>query len=199
MRKKAIKKYKEQEEERNEITKEILLGILKTGAVLGLALFAPGVLKVFKDFGGNDEWKEYYPSSIEKVTKRLYRRGYVQVKYENDQPIVTITNKGKVEVLKYDLDKLEIKKMKNWDGRWRLVIFDIAEKYRNVRDLVRGKLKQIGFYQLQESVFIFPYPCEKEIKYVREVLEVPHSIKLIRADRVENDSDLRRIFQLPAS
>lgn len=199
MRKKTIKKYQEQEEERKEITKEIFLGILKTGAVLGLALFAPGVLKVFKDFSGNDKWREYYPSSVEKVTKRLYRRGYVKVKYEGDQPVVIITDKGRVEILKYDLDKLEIKQMKNWDGRWRLVIFDIAEKYRNVRDLIREKLKQIGFYQLQESVFIFPYPCEKEIKYLREVLEVPHSIKLIRADRVENDSDLRKIFQLPSA
>lgn len=199
MRKKVVKKYQEQEEERKEITKEIFLGILRTGAVLGLAIFAPGVLKVFKDFGDNDEWREYYPSSVEKVTKRLYRRGYVKVKYERGKPVVIITDKGRVEVLKYDLDKLEIKPMKNWDGKWRLVIFDIAEKYRNVRDLIREKLKQIGFYQLQESVFIFPYPCEKEIKYLREVLEVPHSIKLIRADRIENDSDLRKIFQLPSS
>lgn len=184
-----------EQDERGDITKEILLGILKTGAVLGLAVFAPGVLKVFKNYG-KSQWEGYYPSSIEKVTKRLYRRGCVNVKYEGGKPVVIITDKGKGEVLKYDLNKLEIKPMKNWDGRWRLVIFDISEKYRTARDLIRDKLKQIGFYNLQESVFIFPYPCEKEIQYLREVLEVPHSIKLIRADRVENDSELRKIFQL---
>lgn len=185
-----------QDDEKKQITKGILLGILKTGAVLGLAVFAPGVLKVFKDFGEDSDWKKYYSSSIENTAKRLYRRGYVDVKYERGKPVVTITNKGRVDVLKYDLDKLEIKPMKNWDGKWRLVIFDIAEKYRTTRDLVRDKLKQIGFYKFQESVFVFPYPCEKEIQYLREVLEVPHSIKLIRADRIENDTELRRIFHL---
>ncbi len=195
MRREKIQKNNEKEE-KEDITKEIFLGLLKTGAVLGLAVFAPGILKIFKDVGKNDGWEEYYPSSIEKVAKRLYRRGYVQVIYEKGKPVVTISDKGRVEVLKYDLDKLEVKPQKNWDGKWRLVIFDIAEKYRNARDLVREKLKQIGFYNLQESVFIFPYPCEKEIQYLREVLEVPHSIKLIRADRIENDRELRKIFQL---
>lgn len=196
MGKRNLKKYNEKEE-KGDITKEILLGILKTGAVLGLAIFAPGVLKVFKNYAYDNQWEEFYPSSIEKVARRLYRRGFVKVEYESGSPVVTITDKGRVEVLKYDLNRLDIKPMKNWDKRWRIVIFDISEKYRNVRNLVRDKLREIGFYKMQESVFIFPYPCEKEIKYLREVLEVPHSIKLIRADRIENDSDLRKIFQLP--
>lgn len=197
MSKGKLQKSRKQSE-RGDITKEILLGILKTGTVLGLAFFAPGILKVFKNYDDNNQWDGYYPSSIEKVAVRLYRRGYVKVEYEIGKPVVTITDKGNVEILKYDLERLDIKKMKKWDGKWRLVIFDIAEKYRNSRNLVRDKLQELGFYKFQESVFIFPYPCEKEIKYLREVLEVPHSIKLIRADRVENDADLRKIFQLPS-
>lgn len=196
MRRKNKQKEKELKEPREDVTKEILLGILKTGAVLGLAMFAPGVLRVFKGFGKEEPWGEYYPSSLEKVTRRLYRRGYVKVTYEEGQPVVKITDKGRTEVLKYNLDKLEIKPPNQWDGKWRLVIFDIEEKYRTVRDLVRDKLRQIGFYKFQESVFIYPYPCEKEIKYLREVLAVPHSIKLLRADRVENDKELRIIFHL---
>lgn len=183
-------------EERKHITKEILLGLLKTGAVLGIAIFAPGALRVFKNFDKGELWEDYYPSSLERVANRLYRHGWVEVKYVDGQPVVKITDTGKVEVLKYDLEKMEIKPQKAWDGRWRLVIFDIAEKYRGIRDLVRDKLKQMGFYQFQESVFINPYPCEKEIKYLREVLNVPHSIKLIRADRIENDRDFKKIFKL---
>lgn len=184
---------------KEDITKEVLLGILKTGAVIGLAVFAPGVLKIFKNYKKGNYWNQYFPSSMEKVISRLYRRGYVKVKYIKGKPVVTITDKGKTEVLKYDLDKLEIGPSKNWDGKWRIVIFDIEEKYKNIRNLIRNKLHQIGFFQFQESVFIFPYPCEKEIKFLREVLEVPHSIKLIRADRIENDAELRKIFHLNRS
>lgn len=182
--------------QKKQITKEILLGLLKTGAILGIALTAPGVLKIFKDFDQRKPWDEYYPSSIEKLTKRLYRQGRVEIKYDESTPVVKITNKGKVEILKYDLDKIVIKRPDHWDGKWRLVMFDISDQYKKIRDLIRDKLKGIGFYQFQESVFIYPYPCEKEIVYIREVLDIPHSIKLLRADRVENHKELIRIFKL---
>lgn len=187
---------KKEQLERKNITKEILLGILKTGAILTLATVAPGTLKIFKNFGGKDPWYEYYPSSIEKVTRRLYRKGIVEIKYNHNIPTVKISQQGKVEVLRYDLDKLKIKSQTHWDGKWRLVIFDIAEKYKKIRDVVRCKLKEMGFYQFQDSVFIYPYPCEKEIIFLREILLVPHSIKLVRADRIENDDDLRQIFKI---
>ncbi len=181
---------------KEDITKEILLGLLKTGAILALAVTAPGALKIFKDFDKEESWKEYYPSSIEKITRRLYRHGIVEIKYVKGKPVVKISEKGRVEFLKYDLDKLEVKPQTNWDGKWRLVIFDISEKYKKVRDVIRNKLKEIGFYPFQESVFVYPYPCEKEIQYLREILNVPHSLKLIRADRIENDRELRTIFKL---
>ncbi len=189
-------KNEEKLSDKKHITKEIIIGILKTGAILALAVTAPGVLKVFKNNDQDDPWFEYYPSSIERLAKRLYRQGIVEIKRENGLPVVKITDKGKVENLKYDLDRLCIKAPKKWDGKWRLVVFDISRKYNKVRDLIRYRLKAMGFYKFQESVFIYPYPCEKEVQYLREVLNVPHSIKLIRADRIENDKQLRQIFSL---
>lgn len=178
------------------ITKDVLLGILKTGILFGVAIAAPGVLKVISDFEKKDRQHEYYPSSVERVLNRLYRQGIVEIQKENNKNVVKISKKGKVEMLRFDLDKLNIKKLNKWDGKWRLVIFDISNNFRKARDIVRDKLKSMGFYTFQESVFIYPYPCEKEIQYLREVLEIPHSIKLIRADRIENDEELRRIFGL---
>ena len=187
---------KEVKEGKKFITKELMLGILKTGEILGLAVFAPNALQLFKNIGKKKPWSEYYPSSLERLTKRLYRRGFVEIKYKNGSPVVKISEKGKMEILEYDLDRMTIAKPKVWDGKWRIVMFDISEKYRKTRDVVRNKLQELGFYPFQESVFIYPYPCEKEIKYIREVLSVPHAIKWIRADRVENEQELRRIFNI---
>jgi len=164
--------------------------------MLGIAVTAPGALKLFKDYGKRKPWCEFYPSSLERTAKTLLRHGIVKIKRENGIPVVRIAERGKVEVLKYDLDKIVIKKPDHWDGKWRLVMFDISDKYKKIRDLIRAKLKGMGFYQFQESVFIYPYPCEKEIIYLREVLDIPHSIKLLRADRIENEKDLRKIFKL---
>jgi len=45
---------------------------------------------------------------------------------------------------------------KKWDKNWYLVIFDIPEKLHRKRDILREKLKKLGFGQLQQSVWISP-------------------------------------------
>lgn len=180
-----------------QIDKKAFLNILKLGTVLAVAFIAPNAIKVLKDFvKEEDEWSDYYPSSLEKMTSRLLRRGQVEVIYKKDQPVVKITDKGITETLKYDLENFEIKKPKKWDKKWRLVIFDLPVEYRQEREILRDKLKQAGFYQMQKSVYLYPFPCEKEIKYLREVLEIPHYVKFAVIKKMENDEDLRKIFQI---
>ena len=53
-----------------------------------------------------------------------------------------------------------------------MVIFDIPEKKRMVRDIIREHLKTIGFKKLQQSVFVFPYPCEQEILALADIYGV---------------------------
>lgn len=181
---------------KSSITQEILLSLLKTGALLTVALFAPNAIKVFKNFNKDDPWSKYYPSSIDRLTGKLYRKGFVTIKYDGVQPVVKITKNGRTELLKYDLEKLKPLKMKRWDGRWRIVVFDIPEKSRNTRDFIRKKLEEMGFYQYQESIFVCPYRCQKEIEYLREVLKVPHAVKYLRADVIENEDELKDIFNI---
>jgi DNA-binding transcriptional regulator PaaX len=44
-----------------------------------------------------------------------------------------------------------------WDRKWYLVIFDIPEKLRVKRNILREYLRKLGFGQLQQSVWISPY------------------------------------------
>ncbi|KKR31892.1 MAG: hypothetical protein UT63_C0058G0018 [Candidatus Gottesmanbacteria bacterium GW2011_GWC2_39_8] len=187
---------RKKKEIKEHITRDVLISLLKAGIVLGVAVVAPKTLKVVDDLLYKDEWKKYFPSSIDRATNRLLRKGVVRVVERGNQSVVVISEKGKTELLKYDLEKMEIEKQNQWDKKWRIVIFDVPNKYRKERDYLREKLVNMGFYPFQESVFICPYPCEKEIKFIREVLTIPHEIKYIVADRVENDEDLRKIFKL---
>lgn len=180
-----------------QIDKKTFLKILKAGAVIATAFIAPNAVKVLKDFvKEDDEWSDYYPSSLEKMTLRLLRKGEVEVVYRKDQPVVKITEKGITQTLKYDLENFTIKKPKKWDGKWRMVIFDLPVEYSKEREIFRDKLKQVGFYQMQKSVYLYPFPCEKEIKYLREVLNIPHFVKLAIINKMENDEDLRKIFKI---
>ena len=176
--------------------KELILDLLKAGALLTVAFMAPKAAKLFVKNPDYHKWKDFHRPLLVRNIKNLQRKGLVQ-KYETkDGTVVKITEKGKTETLKYDVDKIKIDRPDHWDGKWRLVMFDIGNDKKEIRNLFREKLKQLEFYQFQESVFIFPFPCLKEIKYLREVFEIPDEVKIVVANYVENDDDLLAMYRL---
>ena len=86
--------------------------------------------------------------------------------------------------------------MKRWDGKWRLVIFDIPESSREKRDHLRYLLKQNKFCKLQASVFISPYPLNREALEYLQFSKLFDYIRILRVDEMDNDSDLRKKFKL---
>jgi len=83
-----------------------------------------------------------------------------------------------------------------WDGQWRMVIFDIPEDLRKARDALRSKLKELGFCELQKSVFVFPYECKDEIDFIVEFFGVREYVRYGILRSIDNDPHLRRIFHL---
>lgn len=76
------------------------------------------------------------------------------------------------------------------------MFFDVAEPDKGKRDLLRGYLTKLGMKRMQESVFVSPFDVANEIKYLREVLEIPHGVKMGVLEWVENAEELKEIFEL---
>ncbi|KKU79764.1 MAG: Transcriptional regulator, PaaX family [Candidatus Amesbacteria bacterium GW2011_GWA2_47_70] len=145
---------------------------------------------------GNEFWKEYYASSIKDGVERLLRKGRVEMREVDGKLEVRITDKGKMEIIREKLDELGIAKPSKWDGKWRMVFFDVDELNKIRRDRLSRWLKKLGLRRMQRSVYVYPYPLEREISFLREVLGVPHGVKLVTAERIENEEDLREMFDL---
>ena len=142
-----------------------------------------------------NNFDDYFPSHVERVVKGLVRRGWVE-KVQTEQGVqVKITNKGKTQILMYDLEGFVPKKEK-WDKKWRVIFFDVEEGKRIKRDGLRKYLRMLGWKEMQKSVYVCPFDCENEVKYLREVLDVPHGVKMGVLEKVENDEDLRKMFGL---
>lgn len=176
--------------------KQTILTLLKLGTFITVAMLAPNAVQIFKGNPDFEPWQELDTFFLRRNIKRFKRQGFVTYSEKNGKSIVKITDKGKTEILKFSIDKLEIKRPQRWDGRWRIVVFDILKKKKLAREILRRKLKELGFYPYQKSVFVFPFPCEKEIRFLREVLEVPDEVKIMVARAIENEKELRKIFRL---
>lgn len=108
---------------------------------------------------------------------------------------IELTKMGRRKALEYKLHEIKIVKPRHWDRKWRIVIFDIPESYRRGRDALRGKLKELGFLQLQKSVWIHPYPCEDEIDFIAQIFGVDQYLFLAEAV-IRPDQVIREWFRL---
>lgn len=74
---------------------------------------------------------------------------------KNCYRITSVGWKGIEEII--PVERLRIK----WDGKLRVVIFDVQERWKKDRERVRSLLKNLGFGMLQESVWVTPFAIEK--------------------------------------
>src|SRR3989339_239988 len=85
---------------------------------------------------------------------------------------------------------------KCWDKKWRVLIFDIPEKRKYLREKIRNTLGAIGFSQLQKSVWVYPYDCEDLIALLKADFKVGKDVLYVIADKIEYDAPLRAKFGL---
>jgi DNA-binding transcriptional regulator PaaX len=135
---------------------------------------------------------KFNPYYIKRTLNRLVDQGFVETGDEGYQ----LTVRGKRWLLKYTLEDLSIRKPAKWDGRWRMVIYDVARNRASQRTLFRGTLKNLGFFNVQESVWLHPYPCEKEIHFLKDFCGMGENVIYIIAHKIENDGAYRKHFDL---
>lgn len=134
--------------------------------------------------------------SLRKSLDSLYEAGLIGLKTKGSSYEIILLNKGKRIVSRFDLDNLKIPAQKNWDKKWRIVMFDVPERLRRVRDSIRFHFKEIGLIEYQKSVFVYPYPCGKEIKFIAEFYHSFQFIKFIVAESISDEKKIMKKFNL---
>lgn len=179
-------------------SKDILHIVAAAGAIGLILAFPPaitGVAAIMK-LGK----LEYSASKMKRQCMRLRSQRYVEITPLSDGRVsIRITKNGMVRALTSRIQELHVTKSKRWDGKWRLVVFDVPEKKKRIRDRFRNGLRQLGLLPLQQSIYVSPYPCFDEIEFFRELIGVGVNAKYILAETIENDDALRDDFDLPMS
>ena len=76
-------------------------------------------------------------------------------------------------------------------------MFDIPskpKKYDSAREDLRNKIKEIGFVQIQKSVWAYPYECEDELLFIAEAFKVQEYVEILTVERVLHEKVLRKKF-----
>ncbi len=178
--------------------KYLLLSTLNLAGVLTVAVLAPNALKTFVRMG---ILKTSYNRGryMRNAVTRLREQGYITFEKREGIIYARITPKGEQELRRYRLGEYRehYEKPKRWDKKWRVVIFDIKEQNKTARHLLREELTRWGFLRLQNSVWVYPYPCEEYIALLKTNFELGKSVLYMIVEEIENDQWLREAFDLP--
>lgn len=182
---------------RNQIRNAILLSAY--GAVgISMIIMMPNALRLLKyvekAIGPTPKLKRRVSQKYsELILQGIFRRTIAQ-----GEPRIELTEKGmKIAEELNQREEVRPTKQKKWDQKWRIIMFDVWERRRKVRDELRETLKEIGFVKVQNSAWAYPYPCEKLLIFLRTHLKLGHGILYIVADEIEHDEKLRKHFNLP--
>lgn len=180
---------------RNSKIQRTVLSIIFTAGVLGVAAIAPNALQILRPLAkrGVDRNNKY---RIERAVRRLEEKGLIARKKTEKGYTFELTKKGERQIDILDKFDFKFKKPKKWDGKWRIVIFDIEEKKRDSRNLLRSTLARIGFMKLQHSVWIYPYDCEDVLTLLKTHFHLGKNVLYIIADAVEGDFKAREFFEV---
>lgn len=171
--------------------KGALIAVLWTSPYGGAELIKQLTIKVI-----DKVWERYDRARLKQSLKRMVDRRLLDIKQEGKETIVVVSEKGKKLLLRYNLKEIRLNKPKVWDHKWRIVIFDIGEDKKTLRDRLRDTIKSLGLYPLQKSVFVTPYPCEKEIAFLRQFYGIRDEVSCFTAINLEEGDFLEKKFNL---
>lgn len=176
----------------NKITEEILWNIYfqtekKISPRAEIKFFIiDDILKDIHNFTGKQ---------LSAAVSDLKRQKLIEKKKYEDSVLVSLTEKGMLRAINFSFRRLEHKEEK-WDGKWRMVAFDIPNSHQKGRKAFSYRLKMGGFYEMQESIFLYPYDCKKEIDTFTKLFKIEKYVRFGLLDFIDNQDKIKLRFKI---
>lgn len=171
-----------------------ILVLLAVAGVVTVAAVAPNVFAAFGKFGRR---RFYEKKQFSKATSYLKEKKFIKIEGDKkDGYRLRLTRSGIDTLLVHAFGDLKVRPQEKWDGIWRVVLSDIPDDCKVARDALRRRLKALGFYQLQKSVFVIPHLCKEEIDFLNTIYGTAPYMRYIETKTLMHDRDLKDYFSL---
>ncbi len=184
----------EHEARRTRRNKNVQRAVLLTVGAVGIiavAAMAPNALQLL----GYGRKKGKFTYQAKTAAGRLAEKGYIVFVESGGKKYIRITPLGE-RALMLVQGQMQSRRKRRWDKRWRLVIFDVPEYRRRIRDKLRRQMSSFGFVRLQNSVWVYPYDCEELVALLKADLHIGKDVLYVIVEKIENDLQIRKLFGL---
>lgn len=156
---------------------------------------APNVVQLLERTKTGQRFKTRY--FVRGAIARLKAKGLIEFIEKEGRRYARLTDAGRSAFL-FEQQKLAMlsQNKRRWDKRWRVVIFDIPEKRKHVRDRLCSIMRLCGFVMLQNSVWVYPHKCEEFVSLAKAELRLGGSVLYLVVESIDNEKKLRARFKL---
>lgn len=178
-----------------EDIQSIVLNVVAVGGVVAASMIAPNVVQLLRF--GKDRRSAF---RVNTAFNRLIDRKLLEVRGNGERRSVRLTEAGeRALALEKARTLTRSHERRHWDGQWRMVMFDIPEHRRATRMRLYALMREIGFFKLQQSVWIYPYDCEELIQLIKAEIRAGYSVLYGVVRALEGDGLARKHFKLSQS
>jgi len=178
---------------RRNVRNAMLIAI-GTAGLIAVSAVAPNMFQLLGRSGALARLK-YHSKN---VFGRLKQKGEIEFVERDGKKYVRLTERGeKALALGQQKMLLGNAKPRKWDHRYRLVMFDIPEKRKKIRERLRLQMQEVGFLRIQDSAWLYPYDCEEFMVLLKADLHIGKDVLYAVIEEIENDRWIRKHFGLP--
>lgn len=176
-------------------TSQKILVLLLGGLAMGLSASPRQYFRILNQIGR--DFKKINRYALHKAIRNLYKSKLIDAKDNpNGTTTLFLTKKGRSRALTYNIDEVKVLPMKRWDRKWRVVLFDIPERYKKARTALQRTLRNAGFHQFQKSVLVHPFECKNEVDFVVEFFNLRPYVRYMIAEHIDNELHIKQLFGL---
>lgn len=136
----------------------------------------------------------YSSNALQVAVSRMLKTGLITKKIKAGEVFWELTGLGKNQVSRsFPLLKWQ---QQNWDGWWRIVIFDIKETQKIVRNKLRHKLVELGFGQWQKSAYVSPHDVAEDMREFLKENKLSKQVSVLVAKELWLEDREERIIKM---
>jgi phenylacetic acid degradation operon negative regulatory protein len=148
----------------------------------GNKIWIGSLIRLLKEFGHNEQ-------VVRVSVSRMMKNGLLQSEKKGNKSYYSLTPRG---VSRVDEAARRIYKLTSheWDKKWRVIMYNIPEEKRQIRDELRKELMWIGFGSLSNGCWVSPNNFKKEINLLISKYEIEEYVHLFLSEYVGPQSNL---------
>ena len=131
---------------------------------------------------------------------RMSRQGWLKARRKGRNSLYALTPKGQ-HLLQEGAQRIFEPRRQDWDRQWRVVVYSLPEKKRDLREALRRRLSWLGFGPLGPGTWVSPHDRQLELESLLDDLKVRRYVQCFVGQwlsNLSNDDLVERCWNLAA-